>query len=810
VRALAPATVDALRQVPNAPGLQFKVYLAVWDIHTEPAEPSLRVTNVSDLVVMDSLGSIDWTLERGYAQLTPGDIQFKVRDFADTFEGAVRACDTYGSPCEVQIWAAPAWGGAGDWAMLFHGYLEPSGINRAAAEPGGGAEPTVPIKDVYAKSYLGRMDAIRVEPLRTWSGTMTLENLIKTLGGELIADAGHEPIDYDIQVAMIPPKDGRLVLSTWQDTHILQRQGISWVIGETSSYWSILQWVAYNRTLVWIHLCKRTFSVLYSRTISLGPDLGADVAQFLHFGPQYVALVLSKREDLAPAQLYPNTCLPLILKKVIVLDRANPVNHTRWIADDHQGVVSDVAGRMLGYCAATAYNGEPTLAVWCDRVYNEEPFAALMYGVATISLTALRTDQDPEFSGCDGATTGNMMVGGAGAIRNGAGTWYFYGCKLAETDKHVHLTVWRSTDGRNFVVDHEGAYLTTLPGSGANWRIPTANVEIGRQAGSYAILQNWGWAYHFPTDGAAVALADGAPSFLVGCQDDKDVMGPECIGLVSHSPHLHLVHYSSPATYNLIEDFYTPGSPDTLQITGVGGYFAKLNWVAYSLRGNGDTGWFWTWRNDYSQPMMLIYPGFWPAFDLDAAGPAADESVRSFLGRIAEATGHMILFPGRLTTNGNLIWRIRPRHTQPPQYTLSARDILAVGIEVQGARKLRLVVTTQGVTYAYPASETLALARLSELGINNDGIPPSVADDFAYWLWQLFDTQNRVVKCETDAAIWVEVGDSVDLPLGLVDYFQGVVARQSLSSVTGRGQVELLCAVATPGTRLTPIEGSAT
>ena len=114
------------------------------------------------------------TLERSYAQLSPGDIQFKVRDFADNFENAVLSMESFGGPCEVQIWAGPAWGGTvaeGGWAMLFHGYIEPSGITRAQAEPGESVDPTVPLKDVYAKSYLSaRLDAVRAEPLDTWTG----------------------------------------------------------------------------------------------------------------------------------------------------------------------------------------------------------------------------------------------------------------------------------------------------------------------------------------------------------------------------------------------------------------------------------------------------------------------------------------------------------------------------------------------------------------------------------------------------------------------------------------------------------------
>ena len=53
MRTLTDKTLAALRRFPNAPGIRFKVYLAVWDTVTDPPNPAVRLTNVDDLVVQD-------------------------------------------------------------------------------------------------------------------------------------------------------------------------------------------------------------------------------------------------------------------------------------------------------------------------------------------------------------------------------------------------------------------------------------------------------------------------------------------------------------------------------------------------------------------------------------------------------------------------------------------------------------------------------------------------------------------------------------------------------------------------------------
>ena len=295
MRALAPATVAALRQVPNAPGLVFKVYLRHkgWN----PGDPDI-VTDFSEYVVQDSLGSIDWSLERDYAQLSPGDVQFKVRDTLDQFETVVVRAP---SPCEVQIWAAPAWGGAGDWAMLFHGYVEPSGITRAQAELGSGGEPTVPLKDVYAKSYLSaRLDSMRPGALCFWNGVQPLEYIVRRLGDNLISAAGHEPIDYDIQIRHIPTLDGRLVLSAWEQPEYAFLNGGSWIVREDDGYWYVLMWYGLTRRLVQYRLDKRTYRVSNLTDVLIASGSGW-VGRFHYVDATYVLLTLSNPENFTSA-----------------------------------------------------------------------------------------------------------------------------------------------------------------------------------------------------------------------------------------------------------------------------------------------------------------------------------------------------------------------------------------------------------------------------------------------------------------------------------------------------------------------------
>ena len=810
MRTLDATTMAALRRFPNAPGLRFKVYLGVWEAHPDPFDPQypgvVRLTNVDDLVVQDSLGSIDWTLERSYAQLSPGDIQFKVRDFADNFENAVLSMEAFGGPCGVQIWAGPAWDGTaaeGGWAMLFHGYIEPSGITRAQAEPGDSVDPTVPLKDVYAKSYLSaRLDAVRAEPLDTWTGVLRLEDVVRQLGDGLISAAAHEPIDYDIQVAMIPSKAGSLVLSAWLQSGQYALDGPSWIIREDDRYWTILQWHGSSYELYQYQLDKRTYRVTNAVQILQNSDHAA-FGRFHYVDDDYVLLTVSRREDFTTA-LPAGDFRPIVLKEAVLISRADPTQFWRWRADAHTVAAGGYEYKALGYCAMADTTGAKHLVLWMDRYWDNVggiPAWDDVCLMATLSMADLQADND---CGWNSGVLGfpGYVCGGATCSTNNAGLVYASAtlADLVNPGRKTYLVI-ATGNGASFTIAHHDLELGAVP---LGTMMDTAH-EHSRGCGPNAIYENEDAAkYWYLFGNVGFVLTQTPPLYLQEYRHDNNGWN-ESIGLVLHGgPHHHLVHYYTLVRTGVVGcDFYAPG--DTLQLASGGGYFTKLNWVPLAARGiTGTTGHFWGWRLYASAPLVLISGSFWPAFDLDVAPPTEDETARSFIGRICEATGHMVLFPGRLTPNGTLIWRVRPRHVQPPEYTLSASDILADGIEVQGPRKLRLIVTTQGTTKAYPATETLALARQSELSINNDGIPPSVADDFAYWLYQLFDTQNRAVKFELDAALWVEVGDSVDVPLGLVDYFQGVVTRQSLSSTSGRGQCEALCAAIPPGTRLTP------
>jgi hypothetical protein len=523
------------------------------------------------------------------------------------------------------------------------------------------------------------------------------------------------------------------------------------------------------------------------------------VGRFHYVDDDYVLLTLSNPENFTSA-LPPGYFQPLVLKEAVLISRSDPTQLWRWQASSHTIASGGYQYKPLGYCAVADNAGDKHLVLWMDRYWDNVGGISAWddsYLIATLSMTDLRADNDCGWN--SGIIGLGYICGGATCSTDNSGQVYASATMVAFGGGTTYLAIYRGS-GSSFALFHRDLPLGAIAGGGLD-----PNHENSRAAAAHVVYENENQAKSWYVFGnVGFALTQTPPLWLQEYRHDNNEW-TEVIGLVAHTGHHHVVHYWTTLRTGLLADeFYAP--VDQLQLANGGGYFTKLNWIPFAARlaALGETGNFWGWRQYVAAPLVLIAGAFQPLFDLGNAGPTADESVRSFLGRIAEATGHMILFPGRLTTHGNLIWRIRPRHTQPPDYTLSARDILAEGIEVQGARKLRLVVTTQGTTKAYPDTETLALARLSELSINNDGIPPSVADDFAYWLWQLFDTQNRVVKCETDAAIWVEVGDSVDLPLGLVDYFQGVVTRQSLNSVTGRGQCELLCAAVAPGTRLTP------
>jgi len=814
MRKLADATIQALRAFPNAPGVRFRVYLSM---------SPLAELNVTNRVIQDSLGSIDWTLERGYAQLTPGDIQFKIRDPLDWFENYVLYAASHDLNAELQIWGQPAWDGAGDWAMLFHGYIEPSGITRSAADVGYGAEPRVPIKDVYAKSYLSeRLDAMRpfppdppeAYPLDAWGGVMRLEDVVRKLGGRLIAGASHEPIDYDIQVAMIPTKDNRLVLSAWQQHDQSALDGPSWIIREDDGYWWILQWHATTHRLYQYQLDKRTYRVENTTEIlyaEWNPQIDA-VGRFHYVNGTDVLLSISQRETWPSQPQF----TPEVLKELVLIDRRNGSIVARWRAEDHYiSTPGPVWWRPLGYCAVACPAGgaQPRVVLWMDC----SNWWGAAHITATLSLTNLMFDLDPDWYSvmagyvAGGAICANdnwgRVFAGAAICKDAAGTW-------------VYLDIARSDDNGATFTD---LWSTSIIGycDGATHQDPAH--EHARQAGGNIIFDGEDNGKYWTLYDSTVhhfQLQVNAPIWLQEYRHDRNDW-PECIGLIYNPPigelpeHWHVVHFYVNARISsiVLYEFYNGTAPtwNQLAVFDGPGYFTKLNWVEFASRDyDGTTGHYWGWRAWASAPLVLLDARFWPLIDLTPTGAPVtkNETVRDFVGRICEATGHMILFPGRATTHGPIIWRVRPRHLQPPGYSLTARDVLADGIEIQGPRKLRLIVTTQGATYAYPDTEAAALARQSELTINNDGIPLSVADDFAYWLWLLFDTQNRAIKCELDAALHVEVGDSVDLALGVTGYFQGVVSHQSLSSATGRGQVELLCQAVTPGNRLLPKGGS--
>jgi len=811
VRKLADATVRALRQVPSAPGLRFRLYLGVWDKLTDPVNPQVRLTNFDDYLVQDSISSIDWTLERSYAQLSPGDIQFQVRDVLDQFEACVN--NDFWGPVEVQIWAAPAWGGAGDWAMLFHGYVEPSGITRAQAEPGDATEPTVPLKDVYAKSYLSaRLDAMLAEPLGAWAGVQKLQAIVELLGDRLISVAGHEPIDYDLKVATIPTKDDRLVLSAWKQAGYGGAEGTSWIVREDDRYWTILQWRGlYNPSVFQFQLDKRTYDASGFTQILSGPA-HATYGRFHYVDSTYILLTISKRENFTD-YLSAGDFVPIVLKEAVLIRRSDSAVIARWDATAHMVTTGGYGYKPLGYCAVADTAGEKHLVLWLDRYWDAVggiPAWDDSFVIATLSMTDLIAGNDCGWNSGIISRPG-YVCGGATCSTDNAGVIHASAtmADLVNPGRVTYLVIATSADGgATFAVAHSNLVLGAVP---LGTMRDDAH-EHSRPVAGHAIYENEdagkSW-YLFGNVG--FALTQTPPLYLQEYRHDNNQWS-ESIALVDHTGHHHLVHYYTLLRTGTIgEDFYAPGTPDTLRIEDGGGYFVKLNWVALASRGvAGTTGNFWGWRSYASAPFVLIANAFWPLFDLDNAGPADDETVRAFIGRLCEATGHMMLFPGRATPQGPIIWRVRPRHTQPPDYCLTARDILADGIDVAGPRKLRLIVTTQGATYAYPDTETLALARMSELSVSNDGIPPSVADDFAYWLWLLFETQNRVVKCKLDALLHVEVGDSVDVSLGLVDYLQGVVTRQSLDSASGRGRCEMLCAVAVAGVnRLTPKTGEA-
>jgi len=795
-----------LRQVPNAPGLQFRVYLRHkgWS----PSDPDIT-TDFSEFVVQESLGNIDWTLERGYAQLTPGDVQFQIRDNLDQFETVVRRAP---SPCEVQIWAAPAWGGAiGDWAMLFHGYIEPSDITRGAAEPGDGGEPVVPVKDVYAKSYLSaRLDAVRALPLETWTGVLRLEEIVRMLGDGLISVAGHEPIDYDIQVAMIPTKDDRLVLSAWNQQDQAAIDGPSWIIRENDSYWWILQW-HWNGTdgiLYQYQLDKHTYKVTGTTEILRSAD-HAEYGRFHYVSSTNVLLSISRREA------WP--CLtdftPEVLKELILIDRRDGAIVARWRADAHYiSTAGPLWWRPVGYCAVACPTGgaQPQIVLWmnCSNMWGASHI------MATLSLVNLVLDLD---CGWHSGITAGYVAGGAICANDNWGR-IFSGAAISKEPlgTWIYLDIARSDDnGVTFTDLWSGTIIGYCDGT---TRQDPAH-RHARQAGGNIIFDGEDNGHYWTLYDSTVhdfALQVDAPIWLQEYRHDHNDW-PECIGLIYNPPydglpeHWHVVHFYVDARISsvVLYEFYNGRAPtwNQLAIFDQPGYFTKLNWTEFAERDyDGTTGHYWGWRDYTSSPIVLIASYFWPAFDLDAAPPTEDETARAFVGRLAEATGHMILFPGRATPTGLLTWRVRPRHTQPPDYCLTAREVLADGISLKGERRLRVLVTTQGSTYAYPDTEALALDRQSELTIGNDGIPASVADDFAYWLYSLFNTQNRQVCVTLDCCLWVEVGDSVDVALGLVDYLQGVVTRQSLASTTGRGECELLCAMIPPSGagRLTP------
>ena len=797
MRKLADTTMKALRAFPNAPGVKYEVYARVWDpvLNTWTAD-----INLTWRVVQDSLGSIDWTLERAYSQLTPGDIQFKIRDIWDELELLVSG-SIY--PVQLDVWGAPVQYGAGDWAMLFHGYIEPDGVTRAPKESALGIEPNLIIKDVYAKSYLSaRLDAVRAEPLCFWTGVQPLEYVVRRLGDYLISGAGHDVIDYDIQIAYIPTKDGRLVLSAWEQPEYAFLNGPSWIVREDDGYWYILMWYGLTQSLRYYQLDKRTYRVSNMAQVLTSPDY-ADHGRFHYVDANHVLLTLSRHEDFTVA-LPVGTFQPLVLKEAILISRSDPTQFSRWRADAHTISSGGYEYKPTGYCAVADNAGDKHLVLWCDRFWDNVggiPAWDDVCLVATLSMADLVADNDCAWnSGVLGFP--GYICGGATCSTDNSGQVYASAtlADLVNPGRKTYLIIVRGS-GAGFTVFHHNLQLGTVPFG----LMQDANHESSRVAAAHVLYENENAAQSWYVFGnVGFALTQTPPTWLQEYRHENNDW-TEVIGLVDHTGHHHVVHYwTQMRTGLLAAEFYGPA--DSLQLANGGGYFTKLNWTTFAQRlaDPGATGYFWAWRAYVSAPLVLIAGAFQPLFDLDNAKPSADETVRSFIGRICEATGHMILFPGRATPHGPIIWRVRPRQLQPPDYCLTARDVLADGIEIQGPRKLRLIVTTQGTTYAYPDTETAALLRLSELGINNDGIPPSVADDFAYWLWQIFDTQNQVVKCDLDAVLHVEVGDSVDLTLGAADYFQGVVTRQSLSSVTGRGQVELLCQAVTPGNRLTP------
>jgi len=783
MRALADTTIQALRAFPNAPGVRFRVYLRHKGWH--PGDPDI-VTDFSEYVVADSLGNIDWTLERSYAQLTPGDVQFKVRDTLDQFETVVARAP---SPCEVQIWGAPAWGGAGDWAMLFHGYIEPSGITRAADEIGAGGEPVVPLKDVYAKSYLSaRLDSLLALPLLGGlHGIQRLTDVVERLGSEAIA-AGHEAIDYDIQERPIDTKNGRLVMQTWVE--LTANAGPLWLYKTTAESWHFYQHAA---GFVWsLTVDRGTLRIIAQDRLVASPG---SYARFHYWGANYVLLTVSRNDLDWTRALAPHELRMQQLTDVFLLRRSSAEVVTRWKADDHRLTDSGLRYKATGYCCVSSpapftYN----LVLFYDPYETAAgaPFWETSYVAALVSEADLMGDSDPSWD--SGRVATGYVAGGAGSVRPGSGASYV-GATLIDSGKFSHLNRWNHAG-----VLTDLGHTITFGFLGVLWL--DAEHELCAMGGRHLLYEGdtLDQSYNLVTD-LPHPLTYPRPTYLNETRPD-DATGTSAVGVVDSGGHYNIVHYWRYDNGDCYADFYR-ASDSGLDLTAAQiGYFCKLNWIEPPPSAPGFTGHFY--GHVGSRRIVYVDARFFPTFDLTNGGPSDDETLRAFFGRLTEATGHMMFFPGRASTYGPIIWRVRPRHLQPPDYCLTARDVLADGIEIQGPRKLRVIVATQGATHAYPDTETAALLRQSELTISNDGIPLSVADDFAYWLWQLFDAQNRAVKCELDAVLHVEVGDSIDLALGAVDYFQGVVTRQSLSSATGRGQVELLCQAVTSGNRLTP------
>jgi len=415
--------------------------------------------------------------------------------------------------------------------MLFHGYIEPSGITRAADEIGAGGEPVVPLKDVYAKSYLSaRLDSLLALPLLGGlSGIQRLMDVVEILGSEAIA-AGHEAIDYDIQERPIDTKNGRLVMQTWVE--LTANAGPLWLYKTTTENWYFYQHAA---GFIWsITVDRGSLRIVAQERLAVAVG---SYARFHYWGANYVLLTLSRNNSDWTQALPPYTLRMQQLTDVFLLRRGSPKVAAQWKADDHRLTNTGLRYKATGYCCVSSpapftYN----LVLFYDpyEMTAGVPFWETSHVAALVSEADLLGDNDPSWN--SGRIVTGFVAGGAGSVRPGSGA-SFVGATLVDSGHNSYLNRWSHAAGILTDLGH----AITFGFLGVLWL--DAEHEYCAMGGRHLLYEGdtLDKSYNLVTN-LAHPLTHPRPTYLNETRPD-DATGISAVGVVASGGHYNIVHY---------------------------------------------------------------------------------------------------------------------------------------------------------------------------------------------------------------------------------------------------------------------------